>query len=141
MRKRMIGLFSMATRVIAVAAACVPGSAALSGDLPIAQPLRFGFSLVFDFEQFARMGTISQLRSVAKVRMRASRTLTQDAKDWTPRLDLRIRRRAVIAVARKLAVILHRMGMWVDGSEFRWGAQEPVAVKTRPSQLKRCADS
>jgi hypothetical protein len=25
-----------------------------------------------------------------------------------------------IAVARKLAVILHRM--WVDGSEFRWGA-------------------
>jgi hypothetical protein len=35
--------------------------------------------------------------------------------------------RAVIAVARKLAVILHRM--WVDGSEFRWGSQEPIAVK------------
>jgi transposase len=32
-------------------------------------------------------------------------------------------RRAVIAVARKLAVILHRM--WVDGSDFRWG---PVAT-------------
>jgi hypothetical protein len=31
-------------------------------------------------------------------------------------------RRAVIAVARKLAVILHRM--WVDGTVFRWGAQE-----------------
>jgi transposase len=28
-------------------------------------------------------------------------------------------RRAVVAVARKLAVILHRM--WIDGSEFRWG--------------------
>ena len=32
-------------------------------------------------------------------------------------------RRAVVAVARKLAVILHRM--WIDGSEFRWG---PVAA-------------
>jgi len=29
--------------------------------------------------------------------------------------------RARVAVARKLAVILHRM--WVDGSEFRWGKQ------------------
>lgn len=27
------------------------------------------------------------------------------------------RRRAVVAVARKLAVLLHRM--WVDGTEFR----------------------
>jgi len=27
-------------------------------------------------------------------------------------------RRAIVAVARRLAVILHRM--WVDGSEFRW---------------------
>jgi hypothetical protein len=27
-------------------------------------------------------------------------------------------RRAVVAVARRLAVVLHRM--WVDGSEFRW---------------------
>jgi hypothetical protein len=26
-----------------------------------------------------------------------------------------------VAVARKLAVILHRM--WADGSEFRWGKQ------------------
>jgi hypothetical protein len=31
----------------------------------------------------------------------------------------------VIAVARKLAVILHRM--WVDGSEFRWGAADAPA--------------
>ena len=29
--------------------------------------------------------------------------------------------RARVAVARKLAVILHRM--WADGSEFRWGRQ------------------
>ena len=33
--------------------------------------------------------------------------------------------RARVAVARKLAVILHRM--WVDNSEFRWGKQ-PVAA-------------
>jgi hypothetical protein len=29
--------------------------------------------------------------------------------------------RARVAVARKLAVILHRM--WTDGNEFRWGKQ------------------
>ncbi len=34
--------------------------------------------------------------------------------------------KAKVAVARKLAVILHRM--WADGSEFRWSsAQEAVA--------------
>ncbi len=31
------------------------------------------------------------------------------------------RRRAVVAVARKLAVILHRM--WLDDTEFRWGTE------------------
>ena len=33
--------------------------------------------------------------------------------------------RARVAVARKLAVILHRM--WIDGSEFCWGKQATVA--------------
>ncbi len=33
--------------------------------------------------------------------------------------------RARVAVARKLAVILHRM--WADGSEFRWGKEATVA--------------
>ena len=33
--------------------------------------------------------------------------------------------RARVAVARKLAVVLHRM--WVDGTEFRWG-REPAAA-------------
>ena len=33
-------------------------------------------------------------------------------------------RRAQIAVARKLAVILHRM--WVDGSEFQWSRADPA---------------
>src|SRR5580704_3952923 len=31
-------------------------------------------------------------------------------------------RKAKVAVARKLAVILHRM--WVDGTEFKWSAKE-----------------
>lgn len=47
-------------------------------------------------------------------------------KSWGTRLaKTRGRRRAVIAVARKLAVILHRM--WIDGSEFRWGSKEAIA--------------
>jgi transposase len=33
-------------------------------------------------------------------------------------------KRAKVALARKLACLLHRM--WVDGSEFRWGKQAPV---------------
>jgi transposase len=37
--------------------------------------------------------------------------------------------RARVAVARKLAVILHRM--WIDGSEFRWGKQA-TATMTAP---------
>jgi len=32
---------------------------------------------------------------------------------------------AKVALARKLATVLHRM--WIDGSEFRWG-KEPVAA-------------
>jgi transposase len=41
-------------------------------------------------------------------------------KAWGVRLaKIRGHRRAVVAVARKLAVILHRM--WLNGSEFRWG--------------------
>ena len=33
-------------------------------------------------------------------------------------------RKAKVAVARKLAVILHRM--WVDGAELRWSSKEAV---------------
>ena len=35
------------------------------------------------------------------------------------------RRRAIVAVARKIAVVLHRM--WIDGSDFRLGSQEVAA--------------
>jgi transposase len=34
-------------------------------------------------------------------------------------------RKAKVAVARKLAVILHRM--WVDGTEFNWSKREVAA--------------
>ena len=44
-------------------------------------------------------------------------------KVWGRRLaKIKGHRRAVIAVARKLAVILHKM--WLDGTEFRYGATE-----------------
>ena len=48
-------------------------------------------------------------------------------KRWA--LDIARRRgvkRAKVALARKLATVLHRM--WVDGSEFRWGKETPVAA-------------
>jgi len=34
-------------------------------------------------------------------------------------------RKAKVAVARKLAVILHRM--WFDGTEFKWSSKETVS--------------
>lgn len=43
-------------------------------------------------------------------------------KAWGMRLQrTRGRRRALVAVARKLAVIMHRM--WIDGSKFQWGKE------------------
>ena len=51
--------------------------------------------------------------------------LTQSRKwSWLKAWGVRVAqrrgmRRAIVAVARRLAVVLHRM--WVDGSEFRWG--------------------
>jgi transposase len=47
-------------------------------------------------------------------------------KAWGVRLaKTRGHRRAVIAVARKLAVILHKM--WINGTDFRWGSVEATA--------------
>jgi transposase len=36
-------------------------------------------------------------------------------------------KRAKVALARKIAVILHRM--WVDGTTYRWAAAEPIAMQ------------
>jgi hypothetical protein len=38
-------------------------------------------------------------------------------------------RRATVAVARRLAVVLHRM--WVDGTDFRWSNGSAAAVRER----------
>ena len=47
-------------------------------------------------------------------------------KTWGVRVaQRRGMRRAIVAVARRLAVVLHRM--WVDGSEFRW-SKDSTAV-------------
>jgi transposase len=35
-------------------------------------------------------------------------------------------KRAIVAVARRLAVNMHRM--WVDGTEFRWTREEAAAT-------------
>jgi transposase len=47
-------------------------------------------------------------------------------KAWGMRLAKRSGlRKAKIAIARKLAVILHRM--WVDGTEFNWSTKKAAA--------------
>ena len=47
-------------------------------------------------------------------------------KAWGMRLAKRNGlRKAKVAVARKLAVILHRM--WIDGTEFTWSNKEAAA--------------
>ena len=46
-------------------------------------------------------------------------------KAWGVRLmKTKGRRRAIVAVARKIAVVLHRM--WIDGTEFRIGSEATV---------------
>ena len=47
-------------------------------------------------------------------------------KAWGMRLTKRNGlRKAKVAIARKLAVILHRM--WIDGTEFKWSKNEAAA--------------
>jgi len=51
--------------------------------------------------------------------------LASFSKAWGIRLAKRSGlRKAKVAVARKLAVILHRM--WIEGSEFKWSSKEAV---------------
>ena len=60
---------------------------------------------------------------VAAHSMLTRTTTWSSPKAWGMRLiKKKGRRRAVVAVARKLAVILHRM--WVDGTDFRWTTEE-----------------
>jgi hypothetical protein len=48
-------------------------------------------------------------------------------------------KRAIVAVARRLAVIMHRM--WVDGTEFRWTREEAKAVRGLRHVLELIADA
>lgn len=64
----------------------------------------------------------------------AAQTLLTQSRHWswlkawgTRVAQRRGMRRAIVAVARRLAVILHRM--WVDGSDFRWGRDPAAAVQ------------
>jgi transposase len=99
--------------------------AAAASPLPIVglTPRRFQSGEVDNPGHISRAGD-ADVRSALYVA--AHSLLTRNAqwstlKAWGVRLaKIRGHRRAVIAVARKLAVILHRM--WIDGSEFRWGA-------------------
>ncbi len=64
----------------------------------------------------------SALYSAANSLLTRTRTMSP-LKSWGLRLvKTKGRRRATVAVARKLAVILHRM--WSDGTEFQWNDQE-----------------
>ena len=59
-------------------------------------------------------------------RMGMVRTNGPTVKAWGTRLAKRNGlRKAKVAVARKLAVILHRM--WIDGTEFNWSKKEIAA--------------
>jgi len=60
----------------------------------------------------------------------AQTVLTRSVKwSWLKAWAMKIARnrglkRAIVALARRLAVIMHRI--WVDGTEFRWTKEEAV---------------
>jgi transposase len=62
----------------------------------------------------------------------ANAMLTRSARNstlkaWAMRIaETRGLKRAKVALARKLAVVMHRM--WLDGSEFRWSGTAPAAT-------------
>ena len=59
-------------------------------------------------------------------------------KAWGTRLARKIgHKKATVAVARKLAVILHRM--WRDGTEFRWSNKEVASTATSSAAFGRRA--
>lgn len=76
-----------------------------------------GHNLIFVSKKPAAAHTAMMMRAVAG----------SGIKSWGLRLIRRKgRRRAVVAVARKLAVVIHRM--WTDGTEFRRDPLEGVAL-------------
>jgi transposase len=62
------------------------------------------------------------MRAVLKAQI--NKTDRNDARAWIARR--RGIKKAIVALARRLAVIMHRI--WVDGTEFRWSRQEATAA-------------
>jgi hypothetical protein len=44
-------------------------------------------------------------------------------------------KKAIVALARRLAVIMHRI--WVDGTEFRSTREQAAATAGKPCRIKR----
>ena len=47
-------------------------------------------------------------------------------------------KKAIVALARRLAVIMHRI--WVDGTEFRWTREQAVAAHSRAKAYRTIPD-
>ena len=45
-----------------------------------------------------------------------------------------MKKKAIVALARRLAVIMHRI--WVDGTEFRWTLGSRSSMRTVQDQLQ-----
>jgi len=43
-------------------------------------------------------------------------------------------KKAIVALARRLAVIMHRI--WVDGTEFCWTREQATAAARKPCRIK-----
>ena len=91
-------------------------------------PRRFQSGEMDNHGRISRAGDASvraNLYSAANSLLTRSRTPSR-LKSWAMKLmHSKGRRRATVALARKLAVILHRM--WTDGTDFRWNATEVTA--------------
>jgi transposase len=60
-----------------------------------------------------------------------AQSMLHSQRSWLKGWAMQIARRrgmkkAVVALARRLAVIMHRM--WIDGTEFRWTREQAAAV-------------
>jgi hypothetical protein len=85
----------------------------------------FGHSLSDDFAldgQHQRWGRGRQ-REFRLRRMRKEAFISARAGQIARRRGMK---KAIVALARRLAVIMHRI--WVDGTEFRWTREQPTAA-------------
>ncbi|HEV2548099.1 MAG TPA: IS110 family transposase [Stellaceae bacterium] len=101
-------------------------------------PRRHQSGISIDFTgHISKMGDINARGALCE----AAATLLLRSRRWSAlkAWGMRIAKRqsmmcAIVAVARKLAAILHRM--WIDGSEFQWTAGAKVIEKVRLKSAK-----